>query len=109
MGRIAIVGYKPRSGKEGLLLSLMKEHVPILRGEGLATERKSIVMRARDGTIVEVFEWVSAEAIQAAHSNPRVLEMWKRYEEVCEYVPVGTLEEIGQLFSEFEPIEVETG
>ena len=29
-------------------------------------------MRAADGTIVEVFEWRSAEAIQQAHNNPAV-------------------------------------
>ena len=31
------------------------------------TERAPIVMRAADETIVEVFEWVSREAIEGAH------------------------------------------
>jgi hypothetical protein len=33
-----------------------------------------------------------------------VLELWQRYAAVCDYVPVGTLEEAGQLFSEFTPV-----
>ncbi len=98
MGRIVIVGYKPKPGQADALRALMKDHVAILRAQGLATDRPSILMEAEDGTIVEVFEWASKEAIEQAHGNPRVLEMWAQCGEVCEYVPVGTLAEAGQLF-----------
>ena len=59
MGRIVIVLYRPKKGKEKELLEVVKEHVPILRSENLATEREAIVGRATDGTIVEIFEWIS--------------------------------------------------
>lgn len=42
-------------------------------------------MRSADGSILEVFEWKSQEAINNAHTNENVLELWKRFEEVCEY------------------------
>ena len=58
-------------------------------------------MRAEDGTVVEVFEWVSQEAIDTAHSNSKVLEMWQEYSEVSEYVPIGELPEASQLFAQF--------
>ena len=61
-------------------------------------------MEAADGTIVEVFEWLSEEAIQNAHKNPAVLQMWGEYAEVCDYVPVGSLAEAGNLFTAFEPL-----
>ena len=105
MGRIVIVGYKPKTGKAEALKALMKTHVQRLRQEGLATNRESIIMEATDGTIVEVFEWVSAEAIQSAHKNPAVLQMWGEYADVCDYVPVGSLTEIANLFSEFTPVD----
>jgi quinol monooxygenase YgiN len=105
MGRIVIVGYKPKPGKTEGLKALMKTHVQRLRQEGLATDRESILMEAADGTMVEVFEWVSAEAIQSAHKNPAVLKMWGEYAEVCDYVPVGSLAEAGYLFSDFTPID----
>ncbi|SDT54646.1 hypothetical protein SAMN05216490_3979 [Mucilaginibacter mallensis] len=105
MGRIVIVGYKPKAGKAEALKVLMQTHVQRLRQEGLATDRESILMEATDGTIVEVFEWVSAEAIQSAHTNPAVLQMWGEYAEVCDYVPVGSLAEAGNLFSDFTPVE----
>ena len=105
MGVIVIVGYKPKPGKAEALRELMRSHVPRLRAEGLTTSRDPILMEAKDGTIIEVFEWVSAEAIGSAHSNPQVLTMWSEYEEVCEYVPVGTVPEAGDLFSGFAPCD----
>jgi hypothetical protein len=43
------------------------------------------MMRTANGTIVEVFEWVSGEAIAGAHKNPAVLDLWKRFEAVRWY------------------------
>ena len=53
--------------------------------------------------MLEVFEWKSKAAIEAAHTNPRVLEMWNEYADVCDYAPVNTVEETSDLFAEFEP------
>lgn len=103
MGRIVIACYKPKPGKNEALKTLMKTHLPRLKKEGLVTSRESIMMEAKDGTIIEVFEWISDEAIQSAHSNPAVLQMWGEYGEVCDYVPVGSLAEASNLFSGFEP------
>lgn len=75
MGSISVACYKPKPGCDEALLQLVRDHLPPLRAEGLVTKRPSIVMRASDGTIIEVFEWVSQEAITAAHSNPVVLEL----------------------------------
>lgn len=105
MGRIVIVAYKPKAGKNEALKALMRTHLLRLQKEGLATDRASIIMEAADGTIVEVFEWVSEEAIRNAHTNPAVLQMWGEYAEVCDYVPVGSLAEAGNLFSAFKPME----
>lgn len=104
MGRIVIACYKPKPGKEAELDVLMKTHLPILRKEGLATDRKSIIMRASDGTVVEVFEWVSDEAMAAAHENTAVQKMWQAYAEVCDYVPLSTLKETNDLFAAFTPL-----
>jgi len=104
MELIVIVGYKPKPNKNEALKALMKTHLPRLKQEGLVTDRESIMMEAADGTIIEVFEWASKEAIQNAHTNPAVLQMWNEYAEVCDYVPVGTVAEIGNLFSEFRPL-----
>lgn len=104
MGRIVIAAYRPKPGKEEALAALMETHLPILRSQDLVTDRESIIMQAADGTILEVFEWRSREAIEAAHEHPAVLEMWGKYAEACDYIPAGEVEEIGALFSEFTPL-----
>jgi quinol monooxygenase YgiN len=102
--RIVMVGYKPLPGKADALKELMKTHVARLRKQGLVSDREPILVESKSGTIIEVFGWKSKEAIAAAHTNPEVQKMWGEYAEVCEYVPVGTLEETGSLFSEFTPV-----
>jgi len=104
MGQIVIACYKPKPGKEDALKRLMETHLPRLKAEGLVTDRESIIMEARDGTILEVFEWVSAEAIAGAHKNPEVLKMWGEYAEVCDYVPINTLAESADMFARFKPL-----
>jgi hypothetical protein len=104
---LVIVAYRPRPGQEAPLLELTKKHVPILRGQGLATDRPAYAMRAADGTIIEVFEWKSQAAIDAAHTNPVVLKMWERYGEVCEFAPLISVKECSDLFAGFEPIDLE--
>jgi hypothetical protein len=86
------------------LLALVRNHLPPLRSEGLVTDRPSIVMRTADGTIIEIFEWVSQEAIAGAHQNPAVLDLWKRFEAVCSYKTPSNLTEFQKMFSHFEPI-----
>ena len=102
---MVIVAYRPRPGKEALLLELTRQHLPVLRAQGLATERPSYAMRSADGTVVEFFEWKSQGAIDSAHANPVVSRMWERYAEACEYIPLKSLKEAGDLFAAFEPLE----
>jgi hypothetical protein len=104
VGSISVACYKPKPGCEAALAQLVKEHLPPLRAEGLVTDRDSIVMRTSDGTIVEIFEWVSQEAIAGAHSNPAVLELWKRFEAVCSYEIPCNLAEFSTMFAHFEPL-----
>ncbi len=104
MGSISVACYKPRPGCEQALLSLVRDHLPPLRAEGLVTGRPSIVMRTADGTIVEVFEWVSKEAIAGAHTNPVVLNLWKRFEAVCSYQTPSNIAEFQNLFAHFEAV-----
>ena len=103
--RIVIVAYKPKSGKIEELRVLMREHCSILRQQNLITDRPSTLMEAKDGTIIEVFEWKSKAAIEQAHSNPEVLKMWGQYAEVCDYIPIGNVEEAGRVFSDFTPFD----
>ena len=100
-----IVAYRPKPGKEREILELVRGRVPTLRKEGLVTDRVPTMMRAKDGTIIEVSEWKSREAIDAAHKNPSVLAMWDKFFAVCDCVPLKTLAEAEEMFAGFEPID----
>jgi quinol monooxygenase YgiN len=103
-GVCVIVAYRPKPGKEKEILELVRERVPTLRKEGLVTDRVPTMMRAKDGTIIEVSEWKSREAIDAAHKNPNVLAMWDKFFAVCDCVPLKTLAEADDMFAGFEPV-----
>jgi hypothetical protein len=105
MGQFVIVAYRPKESPD-TLLNLLREHLPLLRAEGLATERPGMVMRSASGAIVEVFEWCSAAAVEAAHANVKVQELWKRFELVSEYVPLANLPECQHNFAELEAIDL---
>jgi hypothetical protein len=105
MGRIVIVAYKPKPGKAEALKELTKNHHPRLKAEGLVTDRAATIMEAADGTIIEVFEWLSADAIRLAHANPVVHQLWAEYAELCDYVNLNTLTETGNMFAEFNAVD----
>jgi hypothetical protein len=102
---IVIVAYRPKPGKEADLLQLTREHVPLLRHLGLATDHPATVCQATDGTIVEVFEW-EAGGPERAHADPVVLKLWERYAVACDYVPLATLPESTTQFASFAPLKL---
>ena len=104
-GVVVIVAYRPKTGQEDATLEIVRERVPFLRKEGLVTDRAPVIMRARDGTIIEVSEWKSREAIDAAHKNPNVRALWNRFFAVCDCVPLKSLAEAEEMFAGFEPID----
>jgi len=104
-GIVVIVAYRPKAGREKELLEIVRNRVPTLRKEDLVTDRAPVLMRAKDGTIIEVSEWKSPEAIEEAHKNPRVLAMWDKFFVLCDCVPLNTVPESATMFAGFEPIE----
>ena len=106
MGRVVVVSYRPKPGRDEELLAAVKDHLGVLRAQDLVTDREAYVMRAKNGAIVEVFEWKSVDAIAEAHSNDAVKALWERFENVCDYTPLTNLEECHELFAEFDALEL---
>jgi len=104
MGRIVIAAFKPKPGQQVPLLAVVAKHWRTLQEQGLVTERPRMVLQAADGTVLEVFEWRSPEAVEQAHRNPAVAALWVEFEAACEYVPLASLAESLHPFSEFESL-----
>ncbi|MGA2551782.1 MAG: hypothetical protein ABSF50_16660 [Burkholderiaceae bacterium] len=106
MGRFVIAAFRPKPGKTSALVLVVRKHLDVLRAESLVSERPSYVMQAADGTVVEVFEWLSAQAIAEAHHNPRVLALWDEFAAACDYVPLASLAETQKPFAEFDALSL---
>ena len=104
MSRIVITAFKPKPGMQQRLLGVIEKHWRVLHDRNLVTDRPRITMQASDGTVVEVFEWRSAEAVAQAHSDPAVLALWSEFEAACDYVPIAAVPESQRLFSEFSSL-----
>ncbi len=105
MGRFVIVAYTPKANQEARLLEAVKKHLVVLGAEGLITDKPAYVMRATNGTILEVFEWKSAEAIRQAHQLPSVQALWGEFAAVCDYKKLSDISETQQMFAEFESVD----
>jgi quinol monooxygenase YgiN len=104
MGRFVIAAFKPKPGREAALQAVVEKHWRTLREQGLVTDRPRYAMQGADGTVVEVFEWRSLQAIEAAHANPAVHALWAEFDGACDYVPLHKLAEAQQLFAEFDAL-----
>ena len=107
MPEIVFAIYRPKPGREAELGTLVGAHVAELRKLGLVTARAPIVARSRkDGTIVEVFEWASGEAIERAHRDPSVQAFWERFGACADYPTFSQLAEAAERFAGFDPVDV---
>ena len=104
MGNLVIAAYRPRPGKDKELLGVVRDHVPALRRQGLVTERAALVLQAADGTLLELFEWTGEAAVERAHHDPVVRELWSRFEHAAEMITLGDLAEAAERFPHFTPL-----
>jgi len=102
MGVLVMALFRPKPGKTDDLMACMRDHLPTLRAQGLATSRPATILRAADGTLIEIFEWASQAAIDAAHTDPEVGRLWERYAACCDYVTLSDLPEARAMFPGFE-------
>src|SRR5215212_5900306 len=90
---LAFATYKAKAGQEEALQELIKKHLPILRELQLATERDNYIAVSKNGTVIEVFEWTSMNAINAAHQHPAVADIWEKLILIADFTPMNLLPE----------------
>jgi hypothetical protein len=106
MRRTVIACHRPKPGQAGALSVLLSTHHARLYEQGLVTRRPPVLMRARDGTLLEVLEWKSERALEEARANAVVLDLSRRFAAVCDALPIAALAEASTPRSEFESAEL---
>ncbi|HEY8270550.1 MAG TPA: hypothetical protein VIG33_06645 [Pseudobdellovibrionaceae bacterium] len=98
---IVIAMYRPHDGKLNELEVLVRKPYSTLKEYGLATTREPFIGRSMDGSILEVFEWVSSEAAEKAHDHPAVAKIWEAMAMVCDFGKLNELPEAKNRFPHF--------
>jgi hypothetical protein len=84
---IALAAYRPRAGQEDALRAVLREDLATLRRRGHVTSRPAPLVRTDAGELVVVLEWASEHAVADAHDDAEVLAVWRRKDELAEYIP----------------------
>lgn len=101
---VAIAVYRPHSGQAPTLERLVAEHQAHLRALQLVTDHPAVVMRSKDGALIEVFEWRSDEAKRQAHEDAGMNRIWQAMSEVADFPPLASLEEAQAPFANFATV-----
>ena len=102
---MCIAIYRAKPGKEEDLIGLIRGHVPLLQGEGLATDRDAVVLRSQGrGMFLEVFEWAAEDAAHKAHTHPKVGPYWGRMAEVADFLTLADAPEATSMFPHFKAL-----
>jgi quinol monooxygenase YgiN len=106
MGEVVFALYKPHPGKDAAVRKVIAEHVPTLRRLEMVTDRPAFVVKSENGTYIEVFEWVSKEAVKTAHTHPEVAKVWEAMGQIADFAALDSLPESKKPFTHFEPVDL---
>ena len=104
MSKIASVVYKPRKDKDQELFDSLLVNIPIMRKLGLVTSREQIIAKAKDGCLIQIFEWIGEESEEQAMAHPVVQEMWMKVAKISDFQRPMSVAEFQEQLSKFETL-----
>jgi hypothetical protein len=104
MSKIALVVYKPRKDKSQELVDALLTNIPVMRKLGLVTGREQIIAQAKDGSIIQIFEWVGEDSEEKAMAHPVVQEMWMKVSKLSDFQKPMAVAEFQEQLSKFETL-----
>lgn len=105
MGIVVMACFRPNKGKQDEVNELLAHNLALLRAKGLVTRRELVTLKAEDGTLVELFEWVSRRALARAEKDDEIQRLWQKFAGISQFVPIAALAEAQQAFSAFEVLD----
>jgi len=104
--RVVFALYRPHDGKDEELRSLIEQHIPTLRRLELITDRESILIKSKNNTYLEIFEWKTEQSAQLAHQHPELAKVWEAMGKIADLPTLESLEETKARFPHFEPVSL---
>ena len=103
--RLSLSAYRPRPGRSDEVLPHLRHEVATLRARGHITNRPApICLTDRDEYLV-IRKWTSASSVDEAHEDEVVLEVWRRKEQLVEYIALSALDKSSAPFVSYDVLE----
>jgi hypothetical protein len=103
--RLSLSAYRPKPGHSGELLPHLRQEVALLRARGHITNRSAPICVTHRGEYLVITEWASASCVDEAHEDDVVLEVWRRKEQLLEYIAPSDLDNSAIPFVSYDVLE----
>jgi hypothetical protein len=103
--RLSLSAYRPKPGRSDELLPHFRHEVATLRARAHITNRPAPICLTDRGEYLVITEWASASSVDEAHEDEVVLEVWRRKEQLVEYIPPSDLDKSATPFVSYDFLE----
>jgi hypothetical protein len=103
--RVSLSGYRPRPGREDELLPHLRQEVVTLRARGYITSRPAPICLTARGEYLVIAEWATETSVDEAHQDDVILEIWRRKEQLVEYIAPADLDQSDVPFASYDVLE----
>ena len=103
--RLSLSAYRPRPGRADEVLPHLHAEVAALRDRGHITNRPAPICLTAGGEYLVVTECATPVSVDEAHGDEVILEIWRRKEELVEYVAPADLDGSDVLFVSYDVVE----
>jgi len=103
--RLSLSAYRPRPGRGDDVVPHLREEVATLRTHGYITSRPAPICVTGSGEYLVIVEWATETAVDEAHADDVILEVWRRKEQLAEYIAPADLDGSGVPFASYDVLE----
>ena len=103
--RLSFSAYRPRPGREAEVAAHLRGELAALRARGHITGRPAAICRTAAGLYLVVAEWATERSVDDAHADEVILEIWRRKEQLVEYLAPSELDGIDVPFASFDVVD----
>jgi hypothetical protein len=102
---LTLAVYRPRPGQAAEVLPHLRREIATIRARGYFTGRPAAICLTHAGDYLVLTEWATEESVDAAQADDVVVGLWRRKEQLVEYLAPSEVDGADILFPSFEVIE----
>jgi hypothetical protein len=103
--RVSLSAYRPRPGRSDDVLPHLRHEVATLRARGHITSRPAPICLTARGEYLVIAEWATESSVDEAHEDEVILDVWRRKEQLVEYIAPCDLDKSAVPFVSYELLE----